>query len=176
MDIKKDQLKLNGIYIGKVVDNNDPNKYGRVKVNIHGLFDGIDTEQIPWAKPALPIFSGAGSGFGMFCVPEENSYVYCFFTDGDVYQPTYFAEAPTGVHGHPSTGDTNYPNRRGFKTKKGHIFYVDDEDDVIRIEHKDGHYIKLTSTETKIEKSGATITIDSSGNITIIGTTVNINP
>jgi hypothetical protein len=176
VDIKLDQLKLSGIYRGIVVDNVDSSKFGRIKVKVHGLFDDVNTGQIPWAKPALPIFTGAGVGYGNFAVPEIGSYVWCFFEAGDVYQPIYFAEAGTGVHGHPAVGDVNYPNRRGFRTKRGHLFYIDDVDDTIRIESRDGSFITMTPTETRIEKSSAYIKIDSSGNITISGTKVDINP
>ena len=53
---------LGGFYRGVVVDNADSSKYGRVKVNVFGVFDGIATEHIPWAKPAMPVYRGAGSG------------------------------------------------------------------------------------------------------------------
>jgi|SRR3990167_1670719 len=158
MDIKSDNLKLNGIYRGQVVDNNDPNKWGRIKLNVFGLFDGVDTDQLMWAKPGLPIFSGSGSGYGWFAVPEIGSYVFVFFEAGDVYQPVYFAEAPNGLYGHPTIGDTNYPNRRGFKTKSGNLIYVDDIDGTIRIQTSSGAYINITGNNINITGNNVTLT------------------
>ena len=154
---KKD---LTGFYRGTVVDNADPDQLGRVKVNIFGVFDGMPTANLPWAIPALPIFSGAGSGFGYSAVPEVGSYVWCFFEAGDLYQPVCFAEAPDGVHGLPTERTTNYPFRKVWKTKNGIVIYIDDTDKEVKVEHPSGAYVK----------------IDSTGNILISGTTVSLNP
>lgn len=160
MRLKRDTPKFKGRYRGEVIDNNDPNKLGRVKVNVFGIFDGIDPSCLPWAIPATSIFSGAGAGFGHFTVPEVNSYVWCFFEEGDMYQPVYFAEALDGVHGLPSERTTNYPSRKVLKAKNGIVIYIDDSANEIKVEHPTGAYLK----------------IDGSGNVTIVGTVVDINP
>jgi uncharacterized protein involved in type VI secretion and phage assembly len=160
-DFSSVELKdLDKFYRGVVVDNNDPSEYGRIKINVFGVFDGIATEHIPWAKPATALFRGAGVGYGFFDVPEEGSYVWCFFEVGDIYQPVFFAAAPDGVHGLPSERTTNYPNRVVWKTKNDITIYIDDTDKEIKVSHPSGTYIK----------------IDTSGNIEIKGTTVHINP
>jgi len=162
MEFEKDSYKLKGFFRGKVLDNDDPDELGKIKVEVFSIFDGILAADLPWAVPAMPMFTGAGFDHGCFSVPEINSYVWCFFEQEDVYQPVYFAEALDGVHGLPTERTTNYPNRKVWKTKNGFVIYIDDTSG---------------SEEVKVlHPSGAFLKIDNSGNITISGTTVNINP
>jgi len=158
--LKKDSLKFNGFYRGKVLDNADPDNLGRIKIEIFGVFDDIDASSLPWAVPAFPLFVGSGSGFGNFAVPEVNSHVWAFFEGGDYNQPVYFAEAADAVRGIPSEALTNYPDRRVMKTKNGIVIYIDDSSKEIKIDHPEGAYIL----------------IDETGNVKIKGTTVHINP
>jgi len=77
---KKDKITLDGIYRGQVLDNDDSEKLGRIKVRIFSIFsEKIKAEHLPWAVPAMPLFSGSGLDFGYFAVPEVDSFVWCFF-------------------------------------------------------------------------------------------------
>jgi uncharacterized protein involved in type VI secretion and phage assembly len=173
---KNDNLKFSGNYRGEVMSNTDPDMLGRIKVKIHGVFNGIATADIPWAIPAFPISRGSGSGFGYFSVPEVGSFVWCFFEQEDVYQPVYFAEAADGVHGLPSERTTNYPSRKVLKTKNGIVIYIDDASgsQEIKVSHPSGSYVMIDSNG-KILIHGGDITIDG-GAIVIDGTSVSINP
>ena len=155
-----DDLKFHRFYRAIVLDNDDSSKLGRVKLNVLTIFDGIGADDLPWATPAMPIFTGSGSGYGNFAIPEVGSQVWCFFEAGDFNQPVYFAEAPSGVHGLPSERTTNYPHRRVMKTKNGIVIIIDDSNLEIKVEHPSGAYVQ----------------IDGSGNIVIQGTIVDINP
>jgi len=158
----EDTTKFGGMFRGKVLDNVDPSKLGRLKVQIFGVFDSIEVVNIPWAVPAYPIFSGSGVGYGYFAVPEMNSFVWCFFEAGDLNTPVYFAEAPDGIHGLPAERLTEYPSTKVLETKSGIIVSIND---------------KSGSEKVKIiHPSGAYLTIDSSGNVIISGTTIQINP
>jgi len=149
----KSKTTFDGFYRGKVLDNSDSSKQGRIKVQIFRVFDDIDVDDLPWAVPAMPLFSGSGDDYGYFSVPEVDSYVFCFFEGGDLYSPVYFAEAPTAVHGIPSEAETNYPSRKVLKTKSGVVISVDD-----------------STGEVVLDATGA------SGNIVIKGSSVDINP
>jgi len=174
IEFKSDNLKFPGNYRGKVLDNVDSSQFGRIKVEIFGIFDGIAAADIPWAVPAFPISSGAGSGYGSFSVPEIGTYVWCFFEYGDMYQPVYFAEASDGVHGLPTERTTNYPSRKVLKTKNDIVVYIDDSAKEIKIVHPEGSYIEITS-DGKINVSGGDISVTGEA-IVISGTTVHINP
>lgn len=76
-------------YIGVIEDNNDPLKYGRCRIRVHGLYDDIPTEELPWATPKNNIAFGKKSSF---IVPEIGSVVDVRFEDGDMYEPVYFGK------------------------------------------------------------------------------------
>jgi len=108
------RFPFNGIYIGVVEDNNDPNKAGRCKVRILGIHtenknksekDGIPTSELPWAIPAVPVAEGGISGKGMFSVPLQGSWVAIFFIGGDHNYPVYFASIASNPTKAPDTSN-----------------------------------------------------------------------
>jgi hypothetical protein len=167
MELTIGNFNFPGFYRGKVVDNNDPDKLGRIKVTIGGILeDTIEVGNLPWATPAFPISYGSGSGFGSFAVPMVDSWVWVFFENGSHVQPVFFAEAADGIHGLPTEKNSNYPNKRVIKSKNGIVISVDDTDLEIKLTHPTGKYIKM-------DKTGAIII--SAGNIEITGETVTIS-
>jgi len=175
LEIQKDSFDYSGFYRATVVDNVDSSKLGRIKVQISGIFKSdIPTSQLPWAVPAYPIFTGAGVGYGSFAVPEIGSFVFVFFEGRDVYQPVYFLEAPSGVHGLPAERITNYPFRKVIKTKNGITVYIDDSSKEIKVSHPTGTYLEI-DTNGKVTVIGGDITITGEA-VVIEGDTVNINP
>lgn len=102
-NIRPNEDRLDGIYRGVIEDNNDPEKAGRCRIRIFGVhtdnkikteLDGIPTDELPWAEPALSLFEGSVSGFGSWTVPLQGSHVFLFFENGHILQPRYFASAP----------------------------------------------------------------------------------
>ena len=98
-----DKNLLTSIYRGVVEDNKDPQSAGRCKVRVFGIHspnkiktasDGIPTNELPWAQPALSLIEGSISGYGFFGVPLQGSHVFLFFEGGNHLQPRYFATAP----------------------------------------------------------------------------------
>lgn len=110
---KQTDTTFNGIYIGCVEDNKDPEKMGRVRVRIAGLHTpkkektntgGIPTDELPWCMPANSTIGGSVSGIGDYGVPVQGSWVALFFIGGDHNNPIYFAT----ISGNPqSTADTS---------------------------------------------------------------------
>ena len=88
-DLFQDNLKTSR-WLGKVVDINDPNKEGRVRVNVFGKFDSLTNEQIPWARPSTRTSAGSESGSGSHSVPKLNSIVGIIFDNGNIYEPEYY--------------------------------------------------------------------------------------
>jgi len=163
------KVKFDGIYRGKVVDNNDPLGRGRIKVEVYPMLVNVEKDALPWAVPAFPLWTGAGENggslYGFYAIPEAGSFVFVFFEAGDVYQPVYFAEAVDRVHGAPNDGDVSC---RGFRTKAGIELWVRDSDKVIRIGHPSGTYIQVNED--------GVVMIYSAKNIVIEGEEVHINP
>lgn len=77
-------------WLGKVVDINDPNKDGRVRVKVFGKFDNLKDDQIPWARPANRSSSGSATGSGSHSVPKKDSIVGVYFDNGNIHEPEYF--------------------------------------------------------------------------------------
>jgi hypothetical protein len=153
--------KYNGIYRGKIVDNIDPLMLGRCKIQVYPMFSEItEAESLPWCVPMYPIVEGSGSSIGYFAVPDIGTMVFCMFEEGDIYQGVYIGEAPDTLKGLSTSRITNYPNRKVITFSSGINLTVDDTDKTINLLHP----------------LGAQIYINGSGEITIKGTIININP
>ena len=145
--------KLRGI----VVDNADPQKLGRLKVFVPGVYgESQPAENLPWAWPCFP--SGGSDDCGFFKVPEIGACVWIElqWTDG---QP-----------------DPSYPVWTGVWVKAG----ATPED--VHVAAADAHYYTVVKNAAggstlvlcdkpgaefaKIRhKTGAMIVIDAQGNI-----------
>ena len=159
---EQEQPDYSGYFIGTVVDNNDPLKLERIKVTIPRLFQGEATN-IPWVgKKKAELFPNAPDGsYGTFgLVPAVGTQVIVEFQNSD---PSYglYSATPHQTNERVAEALTNYLYRYGFKDPAGNLFMVD-----------------TTSGANELKvlmASGALIQIDDAGNVTISGTTVNIN-
>jgi len=79
-----DDPRYTALYIGEVVDREDPEGLGRVRVRIPGLVDPAS----PWAFP-LGTVGGGSDRRGFFSVPEKGAEVGVLFHQGDVDHPFY---------------------------------------------------------------------------------------
>lgn len=63
--------------ICQVVDNNDPDQLGRVRIRIYPEFDTLEESSLPWAEPSNydDICMPDESGVGKFRIPEVNSFI-----------------------------------------------------------------------------------------------------
>jgi len=152
-DYKIPSMNLHGMYRGVVEDRNDPKKMGRVRVRVFGVhteqktkddFNGIPTEELPWATPANPLFEGSIAGFGSWSVPLQGSHVFVFFENGHINNPVYFATSPGLPTEKPDT-------TKGFNDPDG-VYPHDDrlnEPDVHRLARaekvEDGTIVKFKS-------------------------------
>lgn len=87
---------------GVVVDTNDPEKRGRVRVRIptlHGIpnesTSWIDNEFLPWALPGN--LAGAGNDVGQRLVPLKGTRVFVMFEDGSTSTPVYLGGIPLNI-------------------------------------------------------------------------------
>ena len=72
-----------GIFLGIVVDNNDPDRDNKCRVRVINVFDGLDTSDIPWA-------TAFKSNSGTSCdLPNLGKVVTVHFENGDLYNPIY---------------------------------------------------------------------------------------
>ena len=73
----------NDIYLGIVDDNNDPDRDSKCRIRVINIFDGLPTEDIPWATPFKDLNGIACS------LPDKGKVVGVHFENGDIYNPIY---------------------------------------------------------------------------------------
>ena len=82
---KFDGVSSNKTYIGPVVDNNDPEKIGRVRVRVMDVFDDLKDEDIPWASPWKDLNGN------QFNIPDKGKVVTVIFENGNKNNPEYIS-------------------------------------------------------------------------------------
>lgn len=123
------------LYRGIVLDANDPEKRGRVRV-ICPAIGHTRPEHVPASLWATPSFAGAGTGkaqsHGMFMPPEEGDGVWIMFENSMAEFPVYFGGWFRKDYDASEFKD-NAPNIRGIKTKAGHTIQFDDRTDSLSV-------------------------------------------
>jgi hypothetical protein len=79
------ELRYLGLFVGTVIDVEDPEALHRVRVKIPGLLDDPGTT---WAWP-MGTMGGGSAGRGGWVVPAKGSDVCVFFLQGDPARPYY---------------------------------------------------------------------------------------
>jgi hypothetical protein len=119
-------------YIGNVVDNNDPKKLGRVKVQISPYAD-LSVEAIPWASPFLASH-GNSQDYGGINIPEIGSQVRVTFPSKDFTAP-YYSGAELNETTRTTFFDDDYPHTYGYKDSVGNFVKINKERGTAQIQH-----------------------------------------
>lgn len=99
--------KFFGKYLAKVVDNNDPKKRYRLKLQVDAIFNSDEGEKAvitDWAVPAMPI--------GMFFLPKKGEHVWVEFRQGDLDFPLWCNKYIDEKIGDNLPPNTHYPDNR----------------------------------------------------------------
>ena len=110
-EIAKLKKKTDEPKFGKVVANDDPDKLGKIKVTIPGIFEGTP-ENLPWIRRKQDT-AFCGSDCEIFDVPEIGSVVEVRW-NYDENTPMY-SGAPYSKKHQTSAFTGNYPYEAGFK-------------------------------------------------------------
>lgn len=112
-------------YRGYVVDNNDPNSQGRLKLQVPQIHGEHKSDY--WAYPASTF---AGPGYGIQLIPPINSLVWVSFEQGNTRRPLWH-------HGYYGTDEIEEELRDitkiWLKTIKGFLVEINDTDNTLRI-------------------------------------------
>jgi uncharacterized protein involved in type VI secretion and phage assembly len=174
--IEKVDHKYYGKYRGIVIDNEDPEKLGRLKVKIPSLL-GNDVVT-GWAMPCLPYGGAADQGF--LAVPEVDAGVWVEFEAGDLEYPiwvgTYWGKPggeselpkPNQADGSEDSSVQDPPTRKIIKTKQGHTIQLEDKDGeemVLIVEAVNGQVIRMDQAGIEIDdgSNGNNVLLDSNG-------------
>ncbi|MBL8394635.1 MAG: phage tail protein [Candidatus Accumulibacter sp.] len=147
-----------GKYRGFVVDNADPDRRGRVKLQVPALLGDQATD---WALPCVPY--GGLADQGWFCVPEVGAQVWVEFEGGDLTFPIW-----TGTFwqaaGDPPAEATAQPQSHVFKTAGGHYLSFEDSSgaEQVHLEHAGGATLDIDAqgTVALTDQNGAHLTLD----------------
>ena len=148
--------------IAKVINNNDPKKLGRIKVELPGMYEPEDSTgtNLPWIRKLQDNFL-CGSG-EMFSVPEVGSLIEVVWP----YDNTnaFYRGLPYNTNTATEKFYSDYPNEWGF-TDGAFEFKV----------NKNTHDFILKNEVVTIQGLGdGTITI-SGNNICVLGDSVNVD-
>lgn len=132
---------LNGHYWGEVVDDQDPEKLGRIRVKSE-IFQDIPDSDLPWCLPVLPGFPGS-KNTGTFWVPEVGAEVMIYFPFHDPHLPAYYGRLHTQAKWIHNRFRQNYPKRYGWQDENGNFFLVDKQDKFLRIFHESGVIVHI---------------------------------
>jgi hypothetical protein len=136
--------KLYGFFRAKVVDNKDPQKFGRVLIWIPDIMPLVDQTKGIWARSANNPIGGynlendqenyyAGTSY----IPRKGSWVWIFFENNNINRPYYFTALNlenAKVLPENQVG-TNYEDKWTiFKSSKGRTIAISDDPSDARIE------------------------------------------
>jgi len=168
-----------GTHLAKVVDLNDPDNLGRVKVKVLA-FDGItDHNAEIWARVSTPF---AGNNRGAFLIPDVGDEVLITFVQGDSRLPIVVGGLWNGNHPPPESISGGRNLLKVIRSKNGVKITLDDNDGqekfiaetpggqkltlkdgpgAVTIEDSNGNSIKLESAGITITAS-AKVTVNAS--------------
>ena len=144
----------------KVMDNKDPEKLGRIRVQFLWQEEQDADLMTPWIRISQP---HGGGDKGFYYIPEIDEEVMVDFENGNAEKPYV---AGTLYHGDDQRPDdewyTDSNDIKAIRTRNGHTIEIHDEGDdgFIRIyDYKKENYILTFSTDEKLIK------LESTGNI-----------
>ena len=135
---------LFGFYRALVVDNKDPEMYGRIMVWIPDIMPKVDQSKGLWALPANNAIGGRNLDgdsshqyMGQCIIPGKGSWIWIFFEAGDSSRPFYFnaLDLKNGKVLPECQLGSNYQQKWViFKSHEGRCFIVSDDSDDCRVE------------------------------------------
>jgi phage baseplate assembly protein V len=149
--------RITGVAVGLVIDNQDPQGLGRVRLRFPAL---SDDEIGHWARIAVLM---AGADRGTFFLPEIGDEVLVAFENGDIARPYVLGGLWNGQDKPPETNADGKNNLRLVKSRSGHLIRLDDSDGAEKIEIVD----KSGSNSIVVDTANNAITITSAADITI---------
>ena len=134
------------LYRAEVVDNEDPDRYGRVKLKIHGVTDqGAGKDTTVWAEVMQGTTPGLDKMIGVSSVLQVGTMVWCVLENNDPNKPVVVGVLIGKNDMSDALAGDKYINAQSLYTKCGHKIVIDDSegDEFIYVYHTTGTYIKI---------------------------------
>jgi len=138
--------RVYGKHRATVVDNDDPERLGRVRLCIPDVLGDVTSN---WALPSVPY--GGLADRGMLLVPDVDAQVWAEFEAGNVSRPIWTGTFWQAAGDPPEEAADTAPTTRVLKTAAGHVLLLEDAGGEERA--------------TLVHPSGATIDVDPNGTI-----------
>ncbi len=165
-----------GVAEALVVDVDDPQKEGRIKLRFPWL---DDTSVSEWCRVAQV---HAGNGRGAFFSPEVGDEVLVAFVHGDMRLPIAIGCLYNGQDKPPTHRQGTSKDQKMIRTRTGHELVLDDTSGAerVRITTQGGHVLDLDDAGKKVsvttsgghkvdlDDGGKTVTVEASGGPTIV--------
>ncbi|AML51922.1 phage baseplate assembly protein V [Falsihalocynthiibacter arcticus] len=157
------QDKLIGKFRASVVDNNDPDNLGRLRLKVPTVYK---QETSDWIQGAFPL--GGNAKEALMMIPANGSHVLVEFIEGALNSPiwtaTYFPQRTTPVKPH-ETFDGDQGGLHLLRTRKGIVVRLEDDGEdkqVIAVTHPGGGELRIdTDGLITIKDQGkAQVTLD----------------
>lgn len=170
------------LQLADVLDNDDPQGQGRIKVRFKWQCQTNDPTE--WLRVVSPNAGNGDTGKnrGFHVIPEKGDQVVIAFEEGNVARPVVMGSVYHGKSG-DSSGFKN-SNTKGLTSRKGSALSFDDLNHALNLGTNASNFVKIEngpglitaqSAETIVIKTGlSSITLKKDGTIDIIGETINI--
>lgn len=155
---------LSSAHLAVVKSVDDPERKGRVQVQLHGA--DPEGEALLWARVAVAF---AGSNYGAFFIPAPEEEVVVVFSGGDVRYPIVIGALWTGAHDLPEELSGDKVDRWTLTGKGGtRIAIVEEGESQAKVEIETPNGAKATLTdqsggEITLTVGTNTLTMDSGG-------------
>lgn len=169
MDFDQPTGRLFGVYVAVVVDVQDPDNQGRVKVKLPWVGRDDGEQATAWARLSTLM---AGNDRGTWFVPDVDDEVLVQFVAGDPRHPIVTGALWNGQDAPPETMDAEN-TKRTIQTRSGHVLRFDDTSGAAKVEilTAGGHKVVLDDGSggviTVQHSGGAKIELDAAGSINL---------
>lgn len=168
---KSKRPSLSNLQMAVVIDNNDPDQLGRIKVQ----FPWCASDETPWVRLLTP---HAGKERGWYCIPEIGDEVLVGYEQGTPDLPIVLGALYNKENVPPADAVDADNNVKMFMTRSGNriVFTDTDGSEEVQLITKDGKNVITMKTggPTTIESEGA-INIKAGGDIKIEGMNITID-
>jgi type VI secretion system secreted protein VgrG len=184
LSVKQAQKPSPDMQLANVIDNEDPQKQGRVKVQFKWQCTSNDpTEWLRVMTPDAGTSDKVSRNRGFVFVPEKGDQVIVAFEEGNIARPVILGSV---FHGKSGIGGGGGNNSKSLSSKSGHSLNLNDAGGITFIDKSKLNHIEIdgtnqiTVTADKTIKlvtggeGGSSITLNSNGTIDIVGKIINI--
>jgi uncharacterized protein involved in type VI secretion and phage assembly len=151
--------KFEGVVIGKVTDNFDPDHLARVKVSFPWFSEHSESA---WARCVSP---SAGADRGIYFLPDVGDEVAVAFEHGELDRPFVLGSLWNGRALPPLANTDRQNKQRQIKTRGKSTITMDDtpSSESIEVKTPKGHIVKLTDAgggSVQVKAGGCEVTVD----------------